>query len=90
MRKPVTIDLEKCGPLYRTVIAVARYLPFDGKVEITRSRLVTLRGAACSIIEQSLAEYRKATLELFGKEDYTEQERAAIDYLKRFYRSEHC
>lgn len=82
MRKPITIELEKAGNFRKTLIAVARYMPFDGKVELTTRRLIALQGTARKIIDQSVAEYAKATVELFGKEDYTPEEQASLGYLR--------
>ena len=82
MRKPVEIDLGQSGNFRRTLVSVARYMPFDGKVEMTSARLIALQGTARLIINQSIAEYAQATVELFGKEDYTPEELASLHYLK--------
>jgi hypothetical protein len=82
-RIPIEIKFDKLQALTReTICREAQKLDYDGKVDIYRNRIVTLKTTAKQIISKVLEEYKQASIELFGEEDYTDQELADFNYLK--------
>lgn len=81
MRKPVTIDRAKCGPLWNTLLTRCHELDACGEVLPTAGGVCALTGTARRVARDALERYATFTRELFGREDYTPAERAARDYL---------
>lgn len=82
-RIPVLIEFGKLQVLSKTTILTeAHKLEYHGKVDIYGNRIVTLKTTAKKLVAGILKSYAAASIELFGKEDYSELELADFAYLK--------
>lgn len=82
-RIPVLIEFGKLQILSKTTILTeVNKLDYHGKVDIYGNRIVTLKTTAKKIVAGVLKDYAAVSIELFGKEDYSELEQADFAYLK--------
>jgi hypothetical protein len=83
MRKPIMIESDKAGCLYKYCLEQGTSHRFAKRhPEMNGRRMIGLKGTITEIIKNVLANQKAASLELWGREDYEPHEVSAMEYLK--------